>query len=65
MQLSQDVRDIMTRQDMSQTCHMRHIIMPDDQTLLKNNFAHVTTFQMQHFNPIESKWVVAAPMRSV
>ena len=34
-------RNITTRHDMSQTCHMRHIIMPDDQTI-ENNFAHVT-----------------------
>ena len=28
-------RNIMTRQDISQTCHMRHIITPDDQTIKK------------------------------
>ena len=33
-------QNIMTRHNMSHTCHMRHIIMPDDQTT-KNNFAHV------------------------
>ena len=29
----------MTHQDMSHTCHMRHIFTPGDQTI-KNNFAH-------------------------
>ena len=36
-------RNIMTCQDMSHTCHMRHICMPGDQTT-KNNFAHETIY---------------------
>ena len=31
-------RNIMTCHDMSQTCHMRHIIMPDDQIIIKKQF---------------------------
>ena len=63
-QLSQDVREPTKHHDMSQTCHMRHIITPDNQTI-KNNFGRETACQMQQFNPIQSKWVVATPMRTV
>ena len=35
MQLLQDIREPMKHHDMSQACHMRHIIMPDDQTIKK------------------------------
>ena len=57
-------RNITTRDDMSQTCHMRHIIRQKTR-ILKNNFGHVTICLMQHFNPIQSKWVVAPQMREV
>ena len=43
---------------------MRHICTPGDQ-IIKNNFAHETICQMQHFNPIQSKWVVAIQIASV
>ena len=33
--LSQDVCEPMKHHDMSQTCHMRHICMPDDQIIKK------------------------------
>ena len=63
-QMFMSQQNIMTHHDMSHTCHMRHICMPGNQ-IIKNNFAHVTICQMQLFNPIQSKWVVAIQIVSV
>ena len=56
-------RNITTHQEMSHTCHMRHICMLDDQAIKKisscNNLLNAT-FQS---HPI--KWVVATQIRRV
>ena len=42
----------MARQDMSHTCHVRHIFMPDDQTNQKLFISCKQFVKCNHFNPI-------------